>query len=137
MVVMIITVVRLSSPFPPVGVGLGHEDCKGDIGSYSIRTPQAISSIVAAAQAHSADLRLQIQAQTADATSDAGLSGWLAWVADRSQSASAVASEVQNPWPLAPWALPSSIKINGIFVQNVEAPALAILTPVLIRGLNE
>merc|ERR1719159_2081421 len=24
-----------------------------------------------------------------------------------------------------------------IFVQNVEAPALAILTPVLIRGLNE
>merc|ERR1712232_1228085 len=24
-----------------------------------------------------------------------------------------------------------------IFVQNVEAPALAVITPVLIRGLNE
>merc|ERR1711981_1182994 len=24
-----------------------------------------------------------------------------------------------------------------IFVQNVEAPALAVLTPVLVRGLNE
>ena len=33
MVVMIIIVVRLSSPLPPVGFGLGHEDCKGDIRS--------------------------------------------------------------------------------------------------------
>ena len=69
-------------------------------GQYSIRTAQAISSIVAAAQAHSADLRLQIQAQTADATSDAGLSGWLAWVADRNQSAGAIASEVELAGPL-------------------------------------
>ena len=111
-------------PLPPCGCGLGlfhlsdgcDDNHNGEIefaphplwvlvwamksarmifSQYSIRTSQAISSIVTGAQAHCADLRLQIQAQTADATSIAGLSGWLAWVADCNQSAGAVASEVE------------------------------------------
>ena len=100
MVAMILIVVRLILPVPLWVLVWDMKTARVIFDQYSIRTAQAISSIVAAAQAHSADLRLQIQAQTADATSDAGLSGWLAWVADRSQSAGAVASEVELAGPL-------------------------------------